>query len=64
VTECKERLYHFLVFRQTPFAGLLLIFASYAQDIKRAPVVYESETWSVTLDGQVRVDVTVGGTIA
>jgi hypothetical protein len=64
VTEPKERLYHFLVFRQTLVAGLLLVIISCTQDIKRTPVVYESETWSVTLDGPVRVGVTVGGIIA
>jgi len=64
VTECKERLYNFLVFRQTLVAGLLLVIISYTQDIKRAPVVYESETWSVTLGGPVSVGVTVGGIIA
>jgi hypothetical protein len=64
VTEFKVRLYHFLVFRQTLVAGLLLVIISYTQDINRAPVVYESETWSVTVDGPVRVSVTVGGIIA
>jgi hypothetical protein len=64
VIDCKERLYHFLLFRQTLVAGLLLVIISYTQDCKRAPVVYESETWSVTLDGPVRVGVTFGGIIA
>jgi len=64
VTEFKERLYHFLVFRQTLAAGLLLVIISCTQDTEHAPVVYESETWSVTLDGPLRVGVTVGGIIA